>query len=311
MNSPARVSRRTVRLRSILFVLPGRPGFLRGGSTLSGRTSCRRSVSGSFHPPPGVLFSFPSRYYVRYRSRDVFSLGGRCPPASHGKTKPWYSGTPAIFPPSCAYGAVTLCGGGFHPTSASPAGKGAGPYNTTSAPGFPGEFGLGSPPFGRPYSGDPCWFLLLPLLRCFRSGGSRSVLPLAGFPERREPKPAAGSPIRGSRVQRLHAPTPGLSQLATPFFGARAEPSTERLSRAEGSVPGLRCRWAARVPVAQVKKEVIRPQVPLRPPCYDFSPLAGSRFDPTPFGAGPHPNPARVERRAVCARSRDVFTARW
>ena len=26
-------------------------------------------------------------------------------------------------------------------------------------------------------------------------------------------------------------------------------------------------------------KEVIRPQVPLRPPCYDFSPLAELRFD--------------------------------
>ena len=42
---------------------------------------------------------------------------------------------------------------------------------------IPRGFGLGSPPFGRPYSGDPCWFLFLPLLRCFRSGGSHSVLP--------------------------------------------------------------------------------------------------------------------------------------
>ena len=92
VNSPARVSRRTVRPRSPLLVLPGRPGFLRRGSSLSGRTVLRRSVSGSFHPPSGVLFSFPSRYLVRYRSWDVFSLGGWCPPASHGKTKPWYSG---------------------------------------------------------------------------------------------------------------------------------------------------------------------------------------------------------------------------
>jgi hypothetical protein len=28
-----------------------------------------------------------------------------------------------------------------------------------------------------------------------------------------------------------------------------------------------------------ITKEVIRPQVPLRPPCYDFSPLAEPRFD--------------------------------
>jgi hypothetical protein len=31
--------------------------------------------------------------------------------------------------------------------------------------------------------------------------------------------------------------------------------------------------------VLALSKEVIRPQVPLRPPCYDFSPLAELRFD--------------------------------
>ena len=35
-------------------------------------------------------------------------------------------------------------------------------------------FGLGCAPFARRYSGHPIWFLFLPLLRCFRSGGSRS-----------------------------------------------------------------------------------------------------------------------------------------
>ena len=44
----------------------------------------------------------------------------------------------------------------------------------------------------------------------------------------------AGGPIRGSPDRRLHAPTRGFSQLVTPFFGARAEPSTRRLS-----VPGV------------------------------------------------------------------------
>ena len=56
-------------------------------------------------------------------------------------------------------------------------------------------------------------------------------------------------------------------------------------------------------------KEVIRPQVPLRPPCYDFSHLAELMFD-TANKTEPHINPTRMERRAVCARSRDVFTAR-
>ena len=46
--------------------------------------------------------------------------------------------------------------------------------------------------------GIPCWFLFLPLLRCFRSGGSRSVK-----------EHILGSPIQVSSVQRLHAPTRG------------------------------------------------------------------------------------------------------
>jgi hypothetical protein len=56
-------------------------------------------------------------------------------------------------------------------------------------------------------------------------------------------------------------------------------------------------------------KEVIRPQVPLRPPCYDFSLVADLRFDNANI-APPRLKPTSMKRRAVCARSRDVFTAR-
>ncbi len=56
-------------------------------------------------------------------------------------------------------------------------------------------------------------------------------------------------------------------------------------------------------------KEVIRPQVPLRPPCYDFSLVADLRFDSANM-APPRLKPTSMKRRAVCARSRDVFTAR-
>ena len=136
---------------------------------------------------------------------------------------------------------------GFGPRGA------VGPYNPTSPVGFPTGFGLGSPPFGRPYSGDPCWFLFLPLLRCFRWGGSHSVLPYAGFPSVAGYSPATGGPIRRSRDQRLHAPTPGLSQLATSFVGARAEPSTGRLGcanlgRGPVSTAGRTVRGAHRSP---------------------------------------------------------------
>gem|GEM_PF-1082859 len=164
-----------------------------------------------------------------------------------------------------------------------------------------------------PTQGIPYWFLLLPLLRCFRSGGSRSVL-LQGFPERHRPRRT------GSR--KSHSGIPGsTAACASPGLIAACHALPRHPSRAIHRAAyarwllGTHLVYAAtgtRAPVARLReKEVIRPQVPLRPPCYDFSPLAGLRFDPTPFGAGPHPSPARVERRAVCARSRDVFTARW
>ena len=66
---------------------------------------------------------------------------------------------------------------------------------------------------------------------------------------------------------------------------------------------------ANRPPIGIFSKEVIRPQVPLRPPCYDFSPVAELRFDSANL-TPPRPSPTSVKRRAVCARSRDVFTAR-
>ncbi len=157
----------------------------------------------------------------------MFSLGGQWPPASRGKTKPRYSGAQGLAAAGYAYGAITLYGGAFQPTSASPPAAAPGPTTPHLPWVFPTGFGLGSPPFGRPYSGDPCWFLFLPLLRCFRSGGSRS----GGKTRSAKACSAlAGSPIRGSRVLRLPAPTPGLMQLATPFVGARPEPSTGRLA---------------------------------------------------------------------------------
>ena len=72
--------------------------------------------------------------------------------------------------------------------------------------------------------GIPFWFLFLPLLGCFRSGGSRTAL--CAVRSRPLARPTAGDPIRASPDRRLHAATRGLSQLATPFLGAQAELST-------------------------------------------------------------------------------------
>ena len=102
---------------------------------------------------------------------------------------------------------------------------------------IPWRFGLGYPPFGRPYSGDPILVSLPPPTKMFPFGGFPIGTPGGvnphGFPIAGGCYPPAGGPIRGSRVQRPPAPTPGLSQLATPFLGARAEPSTGRLNADE------------------------------------------------------------------------------
>ena len=176
------------------------------------------------------------------------------------------------------------------------------------------------------------------------------MFPFGGFPSRawgcQAPDatglPVAGVPIRGSRVRRLPAPPPGISPLAAPFFGARAESSTaRRRAMAPREEPAWYMLWAAsahrgssispsrispkgphrrgtpnplHTPHQNPRGEVIQPHLPVRLPCYDFSPLAEAGFDPPSLGipseSRPHPAPARVKRRAVCARSRDVFTAR-
>ncbi len=64
-----------------------------------------------------------------------------------------------------------------------------------------------------------------------------------------------------------------------PWQGVRT-PITRGQWLSRASEPGPTC-W---------QQEVIQPQVPLRLPCYDFSPLAGAGFDPAlADGASPHP----------------------
>ena len=120
-----------------------------------------------------------------------------------------------------SYGIITLSDRPFQATSDWEVRMSAGP-NPTSLPALTGRFGLSFSLFNRLYSGNNYCSLFLLLLGCFDSERHR-------WPEGQRPK--SRSLIRRSGVQRLHAPTSGISQLATSFFGIRAEPSTMQLSR--------------------------------------------------------------------------------
>ena len=74
-----------------------------------------------FHSPPGVLFTFPSRYSCTIGRGRVFSLGGWSP-----QIQPELLESSGLLRYSChtkkdtcTYGTLTLCGGPFQVTSAS------------------------------------------------------------------------------------------------------------------------------------------------------------------------------------------------
>ena len=107
-----------------------------------------------------------------------------------------------------AYGAITLYGGPFQATSASP-GRAPGPHGPGQDPITPhpprvSPRGLvWAPPLSLAATrGIPYWFLFLPLLGCFLSGGSRS---LPGAPGRAKARPG----------RRSHSGIPG----STPAHG--------------------------------------------------------------------------------------------
>jgi hypothetical protein len=63
---------------------------------------------------------------------------------------------------------------------------------------------------------------------------------------------------------------------------ARISPGPLTLTRS--AAPGDRC---GRGTLVLPRKEVIQPQLPLRLPCYDFTPVAGPTFDGSlPCGLG-------------------------
>ena len=106
-----------------------------------------------FHSPPGVLFTFPSRYSCTVGRRVVLSLGGRSPLLPAGFLVP--GGTPDCGPQAraFAYGALTLCRAPSHASSARhvlcDCGRAVrGPDAASSTPGRQRPHALRAPRFG-------------------------------------------------------------------------------------------------------------------------------------------------------------------
>ncbi len=119
-----------------------------------------------FHSPPGVLFTFPSRYYALSVTIQYLALGGG----------------PPYFPPDFSCPAVLWCRLGFfafrlrdyHSLRSrflTCSTRRQNPSCRTLTPrSMP--LGLGSFPFARRYLGNRSFFLFLRVLRCFSSPGT-------------------------------------------------------------------------------------------------------------------------------------------
>ncbi len=136
-----------------------------------------------FHSPPGVLFTFPSRYWFTIGRQGVLSLRGWAPQIRTGfqgsrATREHREGGTSPF----VYRAVTCCGGPFHglrlgacfvtPRTLRRGSMRVPRPRYGNAVGLSHRTGLGSSPFARRYLGSRGCFLFLALLRCFTSSGS-------------------------------------------------------------------------------------------------------------------------------------------
>ena len=99
-------------------------------------TARGHAVSGLFHSPHGVLFTFPSRYWFAIGHRLVFSLGGWAPRIRTGFHVSRPTWDPARVVGHFGYGALTPCGRPFqsvplcpsNPTSRSRNPRGQAPW---------------------------------------------------------------------------------------------------------------------------------------------------------------------------------------
>ena len=182
-----------------------------------------------FHSPPGVLFTFPSRYWCAIGHRVVLRLGWWSTQVRTGFHVPGPTQGPRRAVRSgFAYGAVTRCGRPSHavPLPSRTCARGRQPPDArpcNPVGGTPAGYARStvwpSVPFRSPLLGEArdC-FPLLRVPRCFSS--PRCPPPAYEFSGGICTLLCMGSPIRRPPGRRMCAPRRGLSQLAASFIGS-------------------------------------------------------------------------------------------
>ena len=165
-----------------------------------------------FHSPPGVLFTFPSRYYslsvtwsylAFWDGPHFFRQDFSCPDVLRILLAPSkfrlqeFHLLRSTFPDNSTIHSDTF---------------------TQSLPQIHYELGLGSSDFARHYFRNHCCFLFLRVLRCFSSPGSPHT-PIYSVYDNTMLL-VLSSLIRISADLKIFAPPRSFSQLVTSFFGA-------------------------------------------------------------------------------------------
>ena len=166
-----------------------------------------------FHSPPGVLFTFPSRYYSLSVTWSYLALGDG-PPVFRRNSS--CSGVLRI--PSCLR---TISPTGLLPSSVRLSNRLRLSFSVRFEGPYPARIatcGLGSSDFARHYFRNRSYFLFLRVLRCFSSPGSPH-LPMDSVNDTATLL-AVRSRIRTSADLCSFAAPRGFSQLVTSFFGA-------------------------------------------------------------------------------------------
>ena len=166
-----------------------------------------------FHSPPGVLFTFPSRYLFTIGRIGYLALAGGPARFPRNSTCSAVLGMPLRLAKLFAYRSFTFYAPAFQLCST----KLANPISRSHNPNSACTVGLGYSPFARRYLGNRVFFLFFRVLRCFSSPTCPHMTMYSPYGDRSSLLP--GCPIRISTVLRLFAATRGFSQLTTSFFG--------------------------------------------------------------------------------------------